>query len=708
MFGSQLGILYILSIFLFIITVKCKDDNYPTTSLITYPEDTVWSFINTFSKSRASDKCGSSLNKVETYLTDKSTLKEQRDFFHQSFTTGDASQFLSRDQDRWIFRAFKCIKAAGETSYSASQYPLHYCFALNDKNFGTAYGACIPSTCENDRFELLKHWQNISSGNKDHQELPYEGCVNSRHAKQWYEQLIPMLDFGFDMFLYLIVGLATVLHWKRGDKAKDMPTQLLLSFSLKKNIRKLTQMPKDPQSTITCMFGLRFLSLVWTLVGHSFIFVQAYLENVDEYKDDLVDNFWNQWITNFTLSVDVFLTLSGCLTAFSWFKKWQKNTTEEEPTWTSWGYWLRFYRHRLVRLWPAYIYTLLTVTSRISVTHFHGMWPPTDPAVQCPKHWWENLFFINSLMENRCMPWTWYIGTEFIFYVLSPIFLLSLRRNPTVGLIISGIVISASSLANGWGMWYWNFPPTQFLWKQPEMFNADYIKHHILMYIKPQYRIGPYIVGLLLGYYLAGFQAQTQKKQRSLKFIFTGWTIASLAGFWSLYGLYPCLQAWNWPIYHYFYGVTHRLVFSLALSWLIYACHTGIGGFINTVLSHRFLLPLSTLSYSVYLIHMIPVVFTYLLAPFPIIFGTKWRMIAHCGIQLTISYFFGIICTMVAELPALNIERIFLTRNNKKASLKPLSTQADHEVQTQLKPINNNSHETSSGTVSPIMNSPPA
>jgi peptidoglycan/LPS O-acetylase OafA/YrhL len=107
--------------------------------------------------------------------------------------------------------------------------------------------------------------------------------------------------------------------------------------------------------------------MVWTLIGHSFIFVQAFLENVDEYKDDLVDNFWNQWITNFTLSVDVFLTLSATLTAYSWFKKWQKNTTEEEPSWTSYGYWLEFYRHRVIRLWPAYLYTLLAVTTRVSM-----------------------------------------------------------------------------------------------------------------------------------------------------------------------------------------------------------------------------------------------------------------------------------------------------------------------------------------------------
>lgn len=54
-----------------------------------------------------------------------------------------------------------------------------------------------------------------------------------------------------------------------------------------------------------------FLFKVWTLIGHSFIFVQAFLANVEDFKADLVNNFWNQWITNFTLSVDVFLLLSG-------------------------------------------------------------------------------------------------------------------------------------------------------------------------------------------------------------------------------------------------------------------------------------------------------------------------------------------------------------------------------------------------------------
>lgn len=83
------------------------------------------------------------------------------------------------------------------------------------------------------------------------------------------------------------------------------------------------------------------------------------------------------------------------------------NFLETVPTWTSYGYWLRYYRHRIIRLWPAYIYVLVDVGMRASIQHFHPMWPPTDPAVQCPKHWWENVLFVNSLFENRCMPWTW-------------------------------------------------------------------------------------------------------------------------------------------------------------------------------------------------------------------------------------------------------------------------------------------------------------
>lgn len=62
------------------------------------------------------------------------------------------------------------------------------------------------------------------------------------------------------------------------------------------------------------------------------------------------------------------------------------------------------------------------------------------------------------------------------------------------------------------------------------------------MYIKPQYRIGPFIIGLLLGHCLANFQACPYKVRRTLRFQVLGWFSAFVASFWAIFGLYPSLQ----------------------------------------------------------------------------------------------------------------------------------------------------------------------
>jgi len=276
------------------------------------------------------------------------------------------------------------------------------------------------------------------------------------------------------------------------------------------------------------------------------------------------------------------------------------------------------------------------------------------------------VLFINSLMDNRCMPWTWYIGTEFIFYLLSPIFLLSLRFRPNIGWALAIATISASCCLNTLCMIAYNFPPTQFLWRQPEIFNPDFVQHHMIIYIKPQYRIGPYIIGILLGYQMVRMQKRGDAAALTRRTLIAGWTFAICVGFWIIFGIWPSLQAWDWPFYHLFYGTVHRSLFALVISWLIFACHFGYAGWINAILSARFLIPLSNLCYSVYLFHMLPVVFTYLLDTFPMVYRSLWPLFGHVLAQLVMSYFFGLICALFAELPALNIERILLREKARR------------------------------------------
>ncbi|VDK51323.1 unnamed protein product [Gongylonema pulchrum] len=116
---------------------------------------------------------------------------------------------------------------------------------------------------------------------------------------------------------------------------------------------------------------------------------RSYVENVEEYRADLSNSFFSTLITNHTLSVANFFLISATLTSYTC------------------SYWLRFYRHRLIRLWPAYLYSLSVLTFRSSTAIYHSIWSAGDPYVQCVPHWWQNILFINIFGGNECLGWTW-------------------------------------------------------------------------------------------------------------------------------------------------------------------------------------------------------------------------------------------------------------------------------------------------------------
>jgi hypothetical protein len=112
-----------------------------------FTESLVWSYLNHLPLRNFSFECSRSLRNVIPVLASTSTLTQQRQFFYKSFASGDASQLVSLDMDRWFYRAIECLKVAGETSFSASEHPVHYCYATSEK----AYGICLPSSCEKER-----------------------------------------------------------------------------------------------------------------------------------------------------------------------------------------------------------------------------------------------------------------------------------------------------------------------------------------------------------------------------------------------------------------------------------------------------------------------------------------------------------------------------------------------------------------------------
>lgn len=112
-----------------------------------YSEEYVFHFINQSRQLKEiSTKCKDALGRIRSYLNDKETLEAQRIYYSQSFSTGILQYecpkrcwnsgpnnfFLSRDQDRWVYRGYECLLSAGETIYSKSEHPMHYCYSHDD------------------------------------------------------------------------------------------------------------------------------------------------------------------------------------------------------------------------------------------------------------------------------------------------------------------------------------------------------------------------------------------------------------------------------------------------------------------------------------------------------------------------------------------------------------------------------------------------
>ncbi|GBN19093.1 hypothetical protein AVEN_30367-1, partial [Araneus ventricosus] len=101
-----------------------------------------------------------------------------------------------------------------------------------------------------------------------------------------------------------------------------------------------------------------------------------------------------------------------------------------------------------------------------------------------------------------------------------------------------------------------------------------------ILYIKPYARIGPYLVGIVLGYILF-----RRKEQETRKFgliaLSAGWIIASGLTLACLFG--PYHQHFSLAT-RTFYNAFHHTCFAASLAWVIYVCLTGQGG--KSILKH--------------------------------------------------------------------------------------------------------------------------
>uniref|UniRef100_A0A1B0D0Z7 Acyltransferase 3 domain-containing protein n=1 Tax=Phlebotomus papatasi TaxID=29031 RepID=A0A1B0D0Z7_PHLPP len=204
------------------------------------------------------------------------------------------------------------------------------------------------------------------------------------------------------------------------------------------------------------------------------------------------------------------------------------------------------------------------------------------------------------------MLWSWYLANDTQFYIIGAVILIvAVRHLRIAAAVVSAIMVSSWAIT-GLVAYSNNHIPN----------SDDPLALFDMIYDKPWTRIGPYMIGMCVGWIL--FRTNCQLRMSRLTVVL-GWMMSSAVGLYLIYGLYG--QELN-KLGGAAYSSLSHSAWALSLAWIIIACSTGHGGYVNTFLSAPCIYPFSRATYCAYLVHPIVIRIMALNSTAPLHLGT--------------------------------------------------------------------------------------
>ncbi|GFY57919.1 nose resistant to fluoxetine protein 6 [Trichonephila inaurata madagascariensis] len=415
------------------------------------------------------------------------------------------------------------------------------------------------------------------------------------------------------------------------------------------------------EGQLPCLHGIRFLSMSWVILCHGYMFGVGSIRNTADIVN-LFDTWTFQVILNGFYSVDAFFVLSGFLVAYLFFQQAAK-TDGKIP-------WLYFYIHRFVRLTPVYMMVMAFYTTLMSHLGSGPLWNFKDTDANCHASWWWNILYINNFQTSgaQCMGWGWYLANDMQFYVISPLFLVTLFRWPKIGYSLIALFLSITFITNFVLTYEYNLLTglanaiVQSDTSDVSEFMARWNDFFTKLYYKPYTRMSPYLVGIILAYYLFR-RKQNNAGKLNLITLTIGWIAASSMTLACLFGLYHHKQT---IIEASFYNALNRTCFAFGLAWVMFVCIIGQGDVVNRILSWKVWIPLSRLTFCAYLVHPIVQFAYYYSIKRLFVFSHATVVMLHIGF-LMISYSAALMTSLLFESPVIRLERLirnkFMSKN---------------------------------------------
>nr|XP_037269727.1 nose resistant to fluoxetine protein 6-like [Rhipicephalus microplus] len=479
---------------------------------------------------------------------------------------------------------------------------------------------------------------------------------------------------------FVIVGSLTDIYLRKYGKeaGHDLNNigaffKVVLSFSAVANTEKLLNVHAERGTDawrLRFLHGLRFLSASWVILGHSYLTIEPTAVGELLRIVRFGKNFIWCLVGNAYPSVQTFLFMSGFLLSFNIATHLRKRRG---------GLWLPvtlLLVRRYIRLTAPLMFVIgvwllvpLVVDGPLAKEHHPSIF------ATCTRNWWRALIHINNWSDllDMCLQHSWYVSVDWQIYMFIWIIPVVMLSHPRIGLLCAGALAIGSSAAVTVNAYMYSYQPLP-LYGQPQLDKTlDMMK---FIYYRPYVHVTSYAVGIMLGYAVSAHVGLKLPRWARAAL----WTMSTMLALLVVFGPFKWLRGDSWlGADAVAYAGLSKLAWALSLSWVVFACASGRGGFVSRFLSWRPLIPLSRLSYGAYLIH----------SPLYLIRAGIMRerlSLQHFNLVkdffgcLTMSFLMAYLLYLVCEAPVASLEKLLLAPATRRIQAGNSQKDATSEV----------------------------